>query len=282
MTAILEVKDLVVEYRTGGVGRKPFRAVDTVSITIPEGKTVALVGESGSGKSTIGRAVLGLAPVTQGSIRFQGREISRLRRRQRRGVAKDLQVIFQDPIGSLNPSKTIASTILEPLYAQGALGRGDARSRVAQLLERVNMPADAGSRYPGQFSGGQRQRIAIARALAVNPRLVICDEPTSALDVSTQAKVLELLAEMQRDLGLSYLFISHDLAVVREISDEVVVLRKGRVVEAGVPEQICDAPQEAYTQRLVAAAPVPDPEIQHARRQAWIRMTASSVDAASA
>jgi len=282
MTAILEVQDLVVEYRSGGVGRKPFRAVDTVSLTIPEGRTVALVGESGSGKSTIGRAVLGLAPVISGTVRFQGRDISHLRRRQRRGVAKDLQVIFQDPIGSLNPSKTIASTILEPLFVQGTLSRGDARSRVAQLLERVNMPADAGSRYPGQFSGGQRQRIAIARALAVNPRLVICDEPTSALDVSTQARVLELLAEMQRELGLSYLFISHDLAVVREISDEVVVLRRGRVVEQGAPAQICDAPREDYTQRLVAAAPVPDPEIQHARREAWIRMTGKGAGAVGA
>jgi len=281
MNALLEVKDLVVEYPVRGLGRAPFRAVDGVSFTIPQGKTVALVGESGSGKSTVGRAILGLAPVSSGGIRFDDREISHLGRRQRRGVAKSLQVIFQDPIGSLNPSKTIATTVLEPLYAQHELTRAEAGQRLVELLARVNMPADAGSRYPGQFSGGQRQRIAIARALAINPKLVICDEPTSALDVSTQAKVLDLLAEMQRELGLSYLFISHDLAVVRDISDQVIVLRKGQIVEAGTPKAICESPTQPYTQRLVAAAPVPDPTIQRERREIWAQMTAANLESAT-
>lgn len=268
MPDILTVSDLVVEYRTRGLRKPPFRAVDGVSFTVPKGSIVALVGESGSGKTTIGRAILGLAPVTSGAIDFDGHDVVRIRKPARRKLAKDLQVIFQDPIGSLNPARTVASTIFEPMRVHGTLSGKETRSRIAELLERVNLPRNAGSRYPGQFSGGQRQRIAIARALAIGPRLVICDEPTSALDVSTQARVLELLGELRRDLSLSYLFITHDLAVVREFCDYVVVLRHGKVIERGTPDEICDHPKDPYVQRLVAAAPVPHPALQAERRAA--------------
>lgn len=268
MPDILTVSDLVVEYRTRGLRKPPFRAVDEVSFDVTEGSIVALVGESGSGKTTIGRAILGLAPVTSGTIEFNGQEITGLGKSARRKLAKDLQVIFQDPIGSLNPSRTVASTILEPMRVHGTLSGDEARSRVTELLERVNLPRNAGSRYPGQFSGGQRQRIAIARALAIGPRFVVCDEPTSALDVSTQARVLELLRELRRDLSLSYLFITHDLAVVREFCDYVLVLRHGKIVERGTPDEVCDHPRDPYVQRLVAAAPVPHPALQAQRRAA--------------
>jgi ABC-type glutathione transport system ATPase component len=273
VSELLEVQDLVVEYKSRGFRAAPFRAVKGVSFSVPVGRTVAIVGESGSGKSTIGRAILGLTPIASGSILFEGTNISHIKGAGRRALARDLQVIFQDPVGSLNPSKKIASTILEPMFAQKALNKEESRTRVAELLRRVNLPENAAMRYPGQFSGGQRQRIAIARALAVGPKLVICDEPTSALDVSTQARVLELLREMQRELDLSYIFISHDLAVVRELCDHVLVMRNGEIVESGSPDQICDAPRHAYTKRLVAAAPVPDPVLQRRRRQEWLSLT---------
>ena len=275
MPDILDIENLTVTYPSRRLGKPGFTAVSDVSFSLTEGRTVAIVGESGSGKTTIGRAVLGLAPATQGRIRFEGRDIANVIGRRRREIARDVQVIFQDPIGSLNPSRKVNSTILEPLLVRRSLSREEAKARVADLLARVNLPADAGERFPGQFSGGQRQRIAIARALAVNPRLVICDEPTSALDVSTQSKVLTLLRELQLELGLSYVFISHDLAVVREFSDEVLVMQKGRIVERGTARRICDDPQDPYTRRLISAAPVPDPVVQTERRRERMRLAAA-------
>jgi ABC-type glutathione transport system ATPase component len=267
---LLEVSELSVTYvRRQAWGRRALETnvVKDVSFSIEAGETVAVVGESGSGKTSIGRAILGLAPVTGGAIRLEGRDITFANAAERRELASDMQVIFQNPYGSLNPSLTIGDILTEPLRVRGKLSQAESLKIVRQLLERVGMPADAADRYPGNFSGGQRQRIAIARALSVRPRLVICDEPTSALDVSTQATVLDLLAELQRDTGMSYLFISHDLAVVRRFADRVAVLNKGTIVEIGSVQAVCDRPRHLYTQALIAAAPVPDPILQRARRQ---------------
>ena len=274
---ILRIDDLVVEYPSAQNRRKRFRAVDRVSLSVTPGETVALVGESGSGKSTIGRAVLGLAPVRSGSIHFRGEDITRRSPRRQREVARNLQVVFQDPFSSLNPAKTIGDTLAEPLKAQGKKDLDQARLATSALLERVGLPADAIDRYPANFSGGQRQRIAIARALVLDPRLVICDEPTSALDVSTQASVLALLADLKAQFDVAYLFITHDLAVVRHFADRVLVLRQGALVEEGPVEQICEDPQHPYTKQLIATAPVPDPVLQRSRREARMRAEAEAV-----
>ncbi len=271
---LLEVSELSVTYARRQAWRRKVletQVVKSVSFSIAPGETLAVVGESGSGKTSIGRAILGLAPVSGGTIRLDGRDITFADNAERRRLASDMQVIFQNPYGSLNPSLTVGHILTEPLRVREKLSQAASLKIVQQLLERVGMPADAADRYPGNFSGGQRQRIAIARALSVRPRLVICDEPTSALDVSTQATVLDLLAELQRDTGMSYLFISHDLAVVRRFADRVAVLHKGTIVEAGSVEAVCDHPEHPYTRALIAAAPVPDPLLQRARRQARLR-----------
>lgn len=264
--AVLDVAGLAVEYPRRRVREAPVRVIDDVSFTIAEGETVALVGESGSGKTTIGRAVLGLAPVTAGRIVIDGTDTAGLTARRRRPLAATLQAVFQNPYGSLNPARTIGATLAEPLRA-GGTPAARIPGEIAELLRRVHLPADAARRYPGQFSGGQRQRIGIARAVARRPRLIICDEPTSALDVTTQAAVLDLLQELKDDIGCAYLFITHDLAVVRQFADRALVLQKGTIVEEGPSRAVCDAPQHPYTQRLVAAAPVPDPRVQRARRE---------------
>jgi peptide/nickel transport system ATP-binding protein len=266
MSELLNVQNLAVEYRSRGKNGGRFRAVDGVSFSVAAGETVALVGESGSGKSTIGRAILGLAPIADGRVSFNGRDITQRTRGVQRALARELQVVFQDPYSSLNPSKTIGESLTEPLRAQGGFNGQQARERIGGLLQRVGLPADSASRFPSRFSGGQRQRVAIARALALSPKLIICDEPTSALDVSTQAQVLELFTELQDQLGLGYLFITHDLAVVRHFANRVLVLRNGALVEQGTAQQICDAPEQPYTRQLVAAAPVPDPALQRERR----------------
>ncbi|MCF2527305.1 ABC transporter ATP-binding protein [Yinghuangia soli] len=263
--AVLEVRDLSVHFRQGR-GHPPLRAVDGVSFAVRAGETVGLVGESGSGKSTIGRAVLGLNPVTEGRISFAGDDITRAAPRVRRRLSSRLQVVFQDPYSSLNPARTIGQTLAEPLLVHEKSGRAETAERVAAMLRRVGMPADAADRYPGQFSGGQRQRIAIARALMLSPQLVICDEPVSALDLSIQAQVMNLLAELQDELALSYLFIAHDLPVVRHLSHRVLVLYRGQVLESGDAGAVYDRPAHPYTQALLAAAPEPDPAAQRARR----------------
>ncbi len=264
---LLNVVDLIVEYPGKGLRGKPFRALKGVSLDIRPGETVGLVGESGSGKSTLGRAVLGLAPVAQGSVQFDGRDIAHLQRRARRALSSDIQVVFQDPFSSLNPSLTIAQILAEPLTARGVDARA-ARERVESLLRQVGLPADAGERLPREFSGGQRQRIAIARALALEPRLIVCDEPVSALDLSTQARVLDLFVEIQERTGVAYLFITHDLAVVRHVSHRVAVMQGGEIVEYGDADNVTSAPAHPYTQRLFMAAPVPDPDAQRRRREA--------------
>jgi ABC-type glutathione transport system ATPase component len=258
---LLQVTDLTVSYRHA---RAVHHAVDRVSLHVQPGETVGIVGESGAGKSTLGRAVLGLVPVASGTISFGGRDITRLSHRERVALAARLQVVFQDPNSSLNPARTVGSSLAEPLFGQRR-PRAEAAGRVAEMLQRVGLSPDAAGRYPRQFSGGQKQRIAIARALIVSPELVVCDEALSALDLSVQAQIVNLLLELRRDLGLAYLFIGHDLAVIRHLADRVVVLRNGRVVEQGSTPQVCEQPADPYTKALIEAAPVPDPRQERAR-----------------
>lgn len=261
---LLEVEDLRVEYRRDRHAN-PLRAVDGVNLAVGNAETLGIVGESGSGKSTVARAILGLVPLAGGDVLLSGRSIGALTRAERRDLSEIVQVVFQDPYSSLNPVRTIGQSMEEMLRPHGS-DRASAKARAATLLERVGLPADAVERYPSRFSGGQRQRIAIARALMASPRLVICDEPVSSLDLSVQAQVLNLLSELQREFGISYLFVSHDLAVVRHMSHRIVVLYKGRVMESGDAADIYERPLHPYTQLLVNAAPIPDPDRQHARR----------------
>jgi oligopeptide/dipeptide ABC transporter ATP-binding protein len=270
-SSVLEVERLTVEYRRGRF-RPPLRAVDDVSFALGPRETIGLVGESGSGKTTLGRAILGLAPVKSGAVRWGGEDITHASYGRRRTLSADLQVVFQDPYSSLNPTRTIGQTLTETLrvHARGAT-RAELGERVTSMLERVGLPAETVRRYPAHFSGGQRQRIAIARALIARPRLVICDEPTSALDLSVQAQVLNLLRELQNELHLSYLFISHDLAVVRHVAHRILVLYHGRIVESGDSALVYRSPAHPYTRALLDATPVPDPEEQarhRGRRQA--------------
>ncbi len=252
---LLQVRDLEVRYAGRRRGDPQVQAVQGVSLQVDRGETLGLVGESGSGKSTIGNAVLGLVPVTSGRILFEGRDITSAAPRERRALGRHLQVVFQDPYGSLNPSRSIGQTLTEPLRLVQRTGRAAAEDRVRDVLAKVGMAPDVIHRYPAEFSGGQRQRIAIARALVQEPRLVICDEPTSALDLSVQAQILNLLLDLQRDLGLGYLFISHDIDVVRHMSHRAAVLLAGRVVEHGPAEQVTQRPQHDYTRTLIAAVP---------------------------
>jgi ABC-type glutathione transport system ATPase component len=262
---LLRVTNLVVEYPGRGFRRPPFRALNDVSIEVGHAQTLGVVGESGSGKTTLGRALLGLAPVTAGSVVFDGRDISHLARRERRRMSSEIQVVFQDPYSSLNPAMTVFEILTEPMIVAG-VSSSDARRRVKSLLDQVHLPSDSGERYPNEFSGGQRQRVAIARALCREPRLVICDEPVSGLDLSNQATVLDLFIEIQERTGLSYIFVTHDISVVRHVSHRVVVMNRGSIVEQGTAEAVTTTPQDPYTQRLMLAAPVPDPERQAERR----------------
>ena len=270
---LLDVKDVVVEYPIKGFRKPPFRALKGVSLDIRPGETVGLVGESGSGKTTLGRAVLGLAPVTGGQILYKGQDIAHLGRQGRRALSSEIQVVFQDPYTSLNPSLTIEQILVEPLTVR-KVSRADASRRVLDLLDQVGLPSNAADRLPREFSGGQRQRIAIARALALDPRLIVCDEPVSALDLSTQARVLDLFRQIQEQTGVAYLFVSHDLAVVRHLSHRVAVMLHGEIVEWGDGDQVTSRPEHPYTQRLFLAAPVPDPDRQTGRRDDRKRLLA--------
>jgi len=270
-TPLLAVDGLDVVYPGKGFRAKSFQALDDVSISVGAGETLGLVGESGSGKTTLGRAILGLAPVSRGTIAFDGRDISHARRAERRSLSADLQVVFQDPYTSLNPAMTIGSILSEPLAIAGT-GQKASRARIAELLDHVNLPRDSVDRLPREFSGGQRQRIAIARALALSPKLIVCDEPVSALDLSTQARILDLFLSIQRDTGVSYLFISHDLDVVRHISHRVAVMFRGEIVEQGEASQVTGDPEHPYTQRLLMASPVTDPDRQEERRNDRLRL----------
>jgi len=257
---LVKVRDLKVHFPVkGGVLQRTVdtvKAVDGVSFDVVKGSTVGLVGESGSGKTTTGRAIARLVPITAGSIHYGGRDLAGLARREFFGFRKKIQVIFQDPFSSLNPRMTIFGIISEPLDIHFPdWSKEQKRARVADLLEKVGLNADLMQRYPHQFSGGQRQRIGIARALAVEPEFIICDEPVSALDVSVQAQIVNLLQDLQDELGLTYLFIAHDLAVVEHISDEVLVMTEGKIVEQASAEQIYQNPQHPYTKKLLQAVP---------------------------
>lgn len=265
---LLTAKDVVVDYEQR---RGSFRALTGVSIEVGAGECVGLVGESGSGKSTLGKAILGLVPVASGTIEFDGRDITRLKGARRRELASSIQVVFQDPYGSLNPAMTIGDILAEPLTTAGT-GRREARRTVSEMLDRVKLPSNVLDRYPKEFSGGQRQRIAIARALVRKPRLIVCDEPVSALDLTTQATIIDLFIELQRDTGVSYLFVSHDLGVVRRICHRVAVMYRGEIVETGDGEQITRDPQHPYSRRLLTASPIADPVKQAARRAAWLKL----------
>jgi peptide/nickel transport system ATP-binding protein len=245
----------VYSIRGSGFKSTPFTAVDGVSFNIKRGTTMALVGESGSGKSTVAKMLLGLESVTSGSVVINGQDISSMNKKELFGLRGHMQPVFQDPFGSLDPLRNIANTIAEPLITHKVGTRSERTARVRELLEQVSLPWSISSRYPGELSGGQRQRVAIARALALKPDIVILDEAVSALDVLVQAQILQLLSELQRELGLTYLFITHDLAVVRVIADEVCVMNKGQIVEAGSTSEIFENPREQYTKNLLEAIP---------------------------
>ncbi len=267
---LLSIRDLRVSFPGKGLRARRTDVLTGVSLDIRRGETLGLVGESGSGKTTIGRAVLGLVPVASGSITFDGQRIDGASRSRRRQLARELQVVFQDPYTSLNPAMPVGATLAEPLIAQGVAG-AQAQRTIAELLDRVRLPRTSVDRLPREFSGGQRQRIAIARALALSPRLVVCDEPVSALDLTTQEAVLELLTEIQDDTGVAYLFISHDLTVVRHLSHRVAVIHRGEIVEQGDTAEVTERPQHPYTRKLLLAAPVVDPVRQRERRLAFAR-----------
>jgi len=266
---LVELKNVVKEFPVSATSlfksRQAVHAVSDVSLSIDEGETFALVGESGCGKSTLGRLMLGLLPLTAGEVRFDGQAISGLRGRRMHEMRRQMQIIFQDPYASLNPRMSIRNIVAEPLVTHKVCGsKAEIDGRVSELLLKVGIRPQLMSRFPHQFSGGQRQRVGIARALALSPRLIVCDEPVSALDVSIQSQILNLLGDLQRDMGLTYLFISHDLSVVRYLSDRVCVMFLGKVCELGVTRDIFEAPLHPYTRFLLEAVPKPDPR---ARRE---------------
>ncbi|KHL10693.1 UNVERIFIED_CONTAM: peptide ABC transporter ATPase [Mumia flava] len=262
---VLTTSGLVVEFR-GGLGRPDFRAVDDVDLQIRRGEVLGLVGESGSGKSTLGRVAVGLQKPTAGTVTVAGTDIGGMSDRALRDLRGRFGFVFQDPAASLNPHMTISDCVAEPLRVQSGLSDTQRRAKVAALLERVELPPAFARRYPHELSGGQRQRVSLARALALDPDLLIADEPTSALDVSVQATVLDLFGELQRELGFACLFITHDLAVVDAVANRVAVMRGGRIVEEGSRADVLRNPREDYTRQLIAAAPVPDPAEQRRRR----------------
>ncbi|HXV04547.1 MAG TPA: ATP-binding cassette domain-containing protein [Solirubrobacterales bacterium] len=269
---LLEVTDLVKHFpiKRGllidrEVGR--VRAVDGVSLAVDRGETLGLVGESGSGKSTLCRVALQLLKPTSGSVRFEGREIAGLSRRAMRPLRREMQMIFQDPYASLNPRKRVGQIVGDPLRLQGIASGAELRRRVGELLERVGLSPEHYNRFPHEFSGGQRQRIGIARAIAPRPKLIVADEPVSALDVSIRAQIVNLLDDLQDELGLTYLFVAHDIGVVRHVSDRIAVMQEGKIVEEGPADRVCGSPSHPYTRALLGAVPIPDPHETRARRR---------------
>jgi ABC-type oligopeptide transport system ATPase subunit len=264
VTALLEVRDLVKRFpvKRGLLVERTVDWVDAVagvSFDIAAGETLGLVGESGSGKSTTGFCILQLMRPTSGSVRFEGQELTELSGEELRRVRRNAQIVFQDPYSSLDPRMTVGNIVAEPLVVHGVGTRRDRRTRVRELLDVVGFDPAYVNRYPHEFSGGQRQRIGIARALALSPRLIVCDEPVSALDVSIQAQIINLLKDIQAEFGLAYLFIAHDLAVVRSVSDRIAVMHRGRIVETGPASEVYERPKDVYTKALLTSVPVPDP-----------------------
>ena len=283
--ALLDVTDLHKHFpvRKGTLFERTVgevRAVDGVSFEIGEAETLDLVGESGSGKSTTAYCVLQLLKPTSGSIRFRGTELTQLGGEELRRMRRHMQIVFQDPYSSLNPRMTVGNIVAEPLGVHGIGTRRSRAETVRGLLEIVGFDPSFTNRYPHEFSGGQRQRIGIARALALNPDLIVCDEPVSALDVSIQAQILNLLKDLQRDFRLTYLFISHDLGVVRAMSDRIAVMKSGNLVEVGPAEAVYSNPKHEYTKALFSAVPVPDPRRQRERKAERARRLAAAVEAA--
>jgi oligopeptide/dipeptide ABC transporter ATP-binding protein len=270
---LVKVEDLTVHFdvgRTGFWGQKRLivHAVEEISFEIYPGETLGLVGESGSGKSTTGRAILRRIPIVTGRIFFKGQEITGVDGNELRRLRRHMQLVFQDPYASLNPRRRIVDIVAEPLIVHGlARNLKDAADKVADLLSLVGLPPDAGGRYPHAFSGGQRQRIGIARALALNPEFIVADEPVSALDVSIRAQVVNLMQDLQKEFGLAYLFIAHDLAVVRHISHRIAIMYAGKIVEMAGRDAIYEKPIHPYTEALLSAVPVPDPKVQRSRRR---------------
>jgi oligopeptide transport system ATP-binding protein len=269
--ALLRVRDLRKEFpvKSGFLIERvshTVKAVDGVSFQVEEGETLGLVGESGSGKSTTGYCILQLLKPTAGSVLYQGKELTKLGREEIRKMRREMQIVFQDPYSSLDPRMTVGDIVSEPLEVHGVGTRRNRRARVRELLDVVGFNPDYENRYPHEFSGGQRQRVGVARALALNPSLIVCDEPVSALDVSIQAQILNLLKDLQRDFGLTYLFISHDLAVVRSMSDHIAVMKDGRIVETGTADEVYETPKHEYTRALLTAVPLPDPRRMRERR----------------
>jgi oligopeptide transport system ATP-binding protein len=270
--ALLEVTDLVKHFpiKSGLLVDRTVdyvRAIDGISFEVRKGETLGLVGESGSGKSTACRAVLQLLEPTSGSVKFEGQEIAGLSRRELRPLRREMQMIFQDPYASLNPRKRVGQIVGDQLKIQKVASGKELRTRVQALLERVGLSPEHYNRFPHEFSGGQRQRIGIARALALEPKLVVCDEPVSALDVSIQAQIVNLLDDLQDEMGLTYVFVAHDIGVVRHISDRIAVMNQGKIVETGNADQVCENPKDAYTKKLLSAVPIPDPHESRARRE---------------
>ncbi|MBA2383368.1 MAG: ABC transporter ATP-binding protein [Actinobacteria bacterium] len=271
--ALLQVKDLHKHFpvRSGILFERKVdevRAVDGVSFDVAEGETLGLVGESGSGKSTTGYCILQLLKPTSGSVMFEGKELTQLGREALRRMRREMQIVIQDPYSSLDPRMTVGDIVGEPLIVHGIGTRRDRSVRIRELLDIVGFNPSYTNRYPHEFSGGQRQRIGIARALALSPKLIVCDEPVSALDVSIQAQILNLLKDLQHDFALTYLFIAHDLAVVRSMSDRIAVMNKGKLVEVGPAEEVYTAPKDDYTKALLSAVPIPDPRAMKERKAA--------------
>lgn len=264
MGALLEVNNIKKYFDVGGEG--VVRAVDGVTFTVNKGETLGLVGESGCGKSTIGRVILRLLPSTEGQIIYEGKNIEQLNHKELMPIRRKMQIVFQDPFGSLNPQMTIGSALGEPLRVHGiASSKEDLRQRIAELLDTVGLSPEHMHRYPHEFSGGQRQRIVMARAIALNPELLVCDEPVSALDVSIQAQIINLLEDLQQKLGLTYIFIAHDLSVVKHISDRIAVMYLGKIVELADKKTLYENPSHPYTQALLSAIPIPNPKVKKQR-----------------